>query len=282
MPKGGGNVNLLQEMADEGEGLADPWPGMAAPPPQARAAGAPNSGIQLTVEEKVSVKLSRDGGLQGMEVKGDLQLLIVDAAVGKCLVPLTLGANPGFQFKTHPNVNKQLFSSNSLLALKDPSRAFPTGSALGVLKWRLQTSDESQVPLLINCWPTQVSDDTYEVNVEYELNGDFELRDVRICIPMAAAPSALTVAAGEAAHNKRDGVLMWSIPIIDGGNASATVEFTTTAAGGADAFFPIQVSFSSPKIFCELEIGEVRSAEDESPLAFSKSASCSVESYAVV
>merc|ERR1719450_858513 len=133
-----------------------------------------------------------------MEVKGDLQLLIIDAAVGKALVPLKLGSNPGFQFKTHPNINKQLFSSNNVLALKDPSRAFPTGSALGVLKWRLQTTDESHAPLLINCWPTQTAEDTYEVNVEYELNGDFELRDVRIAIPMAAAPSSLAVAAGEA------------------------------------------------------------------------------------
>ena len=35
---------------------------------------------------------------------------------------------------------------------------------------------------------------------------------------------------------------------------------------------PVQVVFSSPKCFCELEVSEVRSAEDESPLQFVKQA----------
>ena len=72
-------------------------------------------------------------------------------------LPLRMGENPGFQFKTHPKINKQLFSTESTLGLTDASKAFPTGSALGVLKWRLATSEESLVPLLINCWPTQAS-----------------------------------------------------------------------------------------------------------------------------
>merc|ERR1719201_2943417 len=101
--------------------------------------------------------MTRDVGLQGMEAKSDLQLLITDPQYGRATVPLTLGTNTGFQFKTHPNINKQLFASSSHLGLKDPSRPFPTGSALGVLKWRMQSNDESTVPLLINCWPTQTS-----------------------------------------------------------------------------------------------------------------------------
>ena len=37
-----------------------------------------------------------------------------------------------------------------------------------MLKWRLATSEESLVPLLINCWPTQEAGG-FTVNVEYEL-----------------------------------------------------------------------------------------------------------------
>merc|ERR1712060_24510 len=273
--------DLMAAMAEESSDI--PAAPMARPgaPPVAQQGIQP--GIQLGIEEKLNVTLSRDGGVQGMEVKGDLQLLITDPAVGKALIPLKLGGNTGYQFKTHPNINKQLFGQSSVLALKDPSRAFPTGSALGVLKWRLQTTDDSCVPLLINCWPTQVSDDTYEVNVEYELNGDRELRDVRIVIPMVAgAPSAPEVAAGEAGYSKRDGALIWTIPIIDSSNASATVEFTANSANGADAFFPIQVSFTSPKCMCDLDVIEVRSAEDESPLQYMKQTSVSVEQYTIV
>lgn len=48
------------------------------------------------------------------------------------------GANAGYQFKTHPNIDKGAYSASGVLGLKDPARPFPTGSALGILKWRLQ------------------------------------------------------------------------------------------------------------------------------------------------
>lgn len=53
-------------------------------------------------------------------------------------VQTAAGANAGYQFKTHPNIDKGAYSSGGVLGLKDPSRPFPTGSALGILKWRLQ------------------------------------------------------------------------------------------------------------------------------------------------
>ena len=59
--------------------------------------------------------MNRDGGLESMEVKGDLTLLITDATMGKVTLPLRMGENPGFQFKTHPKINKQLFSTESTL-----------------------------------------------------------------------------------------------------------------------------------------------------------------------
>lgn len=49
--------------------------------------------------------------------------------------------------QTHPQVNKDAFTRDSLIALKDPTRAFPTDAPVGVLKWRLQTTDERLVPL---------------------------------------------------------------------------------------------------------------------------------------
>ena len=53
-------------------------------------------------------------------------------------VQTAAGGNAGYQFKTHPNIDKGAYSSGGLLGLKDPARPFPTGSALGILKWRLQ------------------------------------------------------------------------------------------------------------------------------------------------
>jgi len=56
-------------------------------------------------------------------------------------VAVTAGENTGFQFKTHPNIDKTLYAEQSVLGLKDPSRPFPAGNPLGILKWRYQVCD---------------------------------------------------------------------------------------------------------------------------------------------
>ena len=53
-------------------------------------------------------------------------------------VAVTAGENAGFQFKTHPNIDKSLYAEQSVLGLKDPTRPFPAGNPLGILKWRYQ------------------------------------------------------------------------------------------------------------------------------------------------
>ena len=63
-----------------------------------------------------------------------------------------MGNNAGnFQFKTHPKISKQLWTQSSTLGLGDPTKPFPTGSALGVLKWRFLTTEDSHAPLLLTC-----------------------------------------------------------------------------------------------------------------------------------
>lgn len=68
--------------------------------------------------------------------------------LGYCQVET--GGNPGILFKTHPNINKELFNRDNILGLKDPNQQFPPGQAgdgVSLLKWRMQTTDESLVPL---------------------------------------------------------------------------------------------------------------------------------------
>ena len=88
----------------------------------------------------------RDGGVQSFELKGDLDLRITDAALTKLRLILAPKPYADLQFKQHPNVAK--FSGNEkVVALKDPSRSFPVGQGLGVLRWRMTSKDESNVPL---------------------------------------------------------------------------------------------------------------------------------------
>ncbi len=52
-----------------------------------------------------------------------------------------------FVSQPHPNVDKKLFSASSVLGLKNPTKPFPLNQDAGVLRWRLQTSDEAHIPL---------------------------------------------------------------------------------------------------------------------------------------
>ena len=288
--KGPAGASLLQAMAAEAESEAV---GTAAARPAAAAGGGFASGggggggVSLVADEKLVVQMSRDGGLQSFEVKGDLQLLVTDAAHGKALVPLALGANPGYQFKTHPNINKPAFQSESILGLRDPTRPFPLGSAVGVLKWRMVSTDESIVPLVINCWPTQTGGNAWEVNVEYELGaayvGKLELRNLTVTIPapVEAVPQ-ISPSNGTASFSKRDAAITWHVPIIDATSTSGTVEFALSGMSSADALFPINCSFTGVATLCELGITEVRSAvASGGPLPFKYEPSLSVESYVI-
>ncbi|CAG8851403.1 774_t:CDS:2, partial [Racocetra persica] len=86
---------------------------------------------------------------------------------------------------THPNVDKKLFSTDSIIALKNPGKGFPVNQPLGVLRWRFITKDETLIPLSINCWPSPAGDGTIDVNIEYELESENqEFKDVVISIPL--------------------------------------------------------------------------------------------------
>jgi len=281
--KGPPSASLLQAMVDDGEFLPGVTPGKSDPTPASTAVGGKQQPISLSCEEKLVISLKRDGGLESMEVNGVMQLLVSDPNYGKAVVPLKLGANPGFQFKTHPNINKQLWSTSSQLGLKDPARPFPPNQSLGVVKWRMQTNDDSKVPFQVTCWPTPSGSDSFDVTLEYELHKNLELHDLLVSIPIPpdASHTIGSAEVGQASYSRRDGLLQWSVPIVDQSNASATMEFSVAACPSADSIFPISVTFTSRQTMCELEVIDVLSVDDNSPIPHSSSTLLSIESYTI-
>lgn len=89
-----------------------------------------------------------------MELKGDMNLQISDAAFAYLrltLPPLSTDFGNNLQFKQHPNVAKFVPGQERVVALRDPSRAFPVGQSSTVLKWRYAGTDESNLPLSSKC-----------------------------------------------------------------------------------------------------------------------------------
>ena len=110
--------------------------------------------MHVVVSETISLELVREGGLNNLELKGDMNLQVSDAALAKVKLVLaepSTAFGPELQYKQHPNVGKFAANKERVIALKDPSRSFPVGQSLAVLKWRYAGKDESYVPLSSEC-----------------------------------------------------------------------------------------------------------------------------------
>ena len=124
-------ANLLQQLW---------WQSLREPPADAATVPVepPHSLKQGFRARAGSLGVPAQPSAAGSKAAERVQVLSEDHA---CIrVAVEQGANEGFQFKTHPNIDKSLYSSRSVLGLKDVDRPFPTGSPLGILKWRMQAS----------------------------------------------------------------------------------------------------------------------------------------------
>ena len=246
------------------------------------------SSVAFGISETLSASISRDGGVNSLEISGTLSLLCrneEDAFFRVRLAPRMEGFKGGsrspWAFKQHPNVDKALFAEGGVIGTKQPEKPFPVGSALGVLKWRNQVKDESLLPLSVTCWPTSNGGQT-SVSVEFELNSDLEslsLSDIEIKIPLPGA-SAIEItddsnaAGGDIRFRREMGGAVWRIPLAQGADpdtASGNIEFEVPAALDPDVFFPIEVSFSSSSgTIAGIDVVSVEHVNSSAPVPFAK------------
>ncbi|CAK9210849.1 unnamed protein product [Sphagnum troendelagicum] len=269
---------FLESLKAEGEVIVE----AVAPGPVRLAVPVITDPIMVGIEEKLTVTLKKDGGLENLVVQGMMSLIVQKEEDAFIRVQVETGANKVFNFNTHPNIDKNLYSEKSILGLKDPKRPFPTGTSLAILRWRMQSKQESLVPLSINCWPSVSGGESY-VNIEYEASKAFELQNVIIEIPLPALrdPPTVNQVDGEWRYDSRRSIMEWSIVLIDNTNRNGSMEFVVPGADPS-AFFPINMNFSSNKIFCDLKVGTVMQVQGGNSVKFAKRTQLVVDSYQVV
>lgn len=208
--------------------------------------------IHVTIAESISAKLSREGSLQSFSVKGDLQLKISDPSLTKVKLDLKADATHNAQFRTHPNVDKNLFNQSKAIRLRDPAKGFPTNQSVGVLRWASSAaSDPSAIPISFTVWVNQGSDNSWTVTVEYELTGEDELKDVVVTIPYATSEPA--VSSFDAVYEVSGDSLDWSIGTVDTSNTTGSFEFEAQAPDEG-SFFPMTVAFSKTNPFIDVDV----------------------------
>lgn len=213
-------------------------------------------GIQVTITETISAKMSREGALNSIEIKGDLQLRITDQSLTKVKLDLVANASHGAQFRTHPNVDRPLFNSSKAIQMSNVSRGFPINNSVGVLRWRAtpKIDDASAAPITFTVWVNKGSNDSYTITIEYELTGGEDLKDVSVTIPYSTSEPA--VSSFDATYEVAGDSLEWSIGSVDEDSSSGSFEFEAQA-DGEDEFFPMQVKFSKAKPFIDVDVSYI-------------------------
>ena len=275
---------FLESLRAEGEAVElEPSSRAGAAAAGPGAPSVPREGVSLQIEEKITCSLKKDGGLESMELQGTMMLEIKGGEEDAFIrVAVATGANEGFQFKTHPNIDKAMHAAEGVLGLKDPARPFPMGSPLGILKWRYQTRDESKVPLSINCWPSVSGGESF-VSIEYEATDAFDLHNVVISIPLPPLrdPPRVNQVDGDFTYDSRRHVLNWEVQMIDKSNRNGSMEFVVPATDG-DNFFPIDVDFSSNATLCDVKVDTVMRTTDGGAVKFFGESKLVCDGYSVV
>ncbi|KAM3176954.1 hypothetical protein ACTXT7_005480 [Hymenolepis weldensis] len=248
--------------------------------------------LNVRLEERLTAQASRDGGGESLEVSGILHVRAGDersttARIRVDLSGATSGSDkrPPASFQTHPNMDKPTFQSTNWLAIKPGGKAFLVGKEVAVLKWRAQATDEAALPIVINCWPSDITGG-FEVIVEYILQDkSLSLQNLCITIPLPSSlkPPVVSKCDGDYEVDARRRQIRWTRPLVDAENDNGTLEFTISSnrSSKTDQFFPINVDFSSTQSYCGVEITEAADENGE-PMKFSTEVNFHPERYTIV
>ncbi|CAJ2506066.1 Uu.00g001960.m01.CDS01 [Anthostomella pinea] len=258
----------------------------AAPAPVAETAAPRMSStldrdaIHITVNESIGAKLSREGTMNSLTVSGDLSLRISDPSLTKIKLDLSANASHGCQFRTHPNVDRGLFTSSKTIQMSNAARGFPVNNSVGVLRWRAtpKADDTSALPISFTVWVNKGSGNNYTMTVEYELTGGDVLKDVSVVIPYAT--SEPSVSSFDATYEVSGDSLEWAIGTVSDDNANGSFEFDAQA-DDENEFFPMQVRFSKSSPFIDVDVTSVSLLEENEEVTFSKDIKSVADNYIV-
>ncbi|KAF8425857.1 coatomer subunit delta [Tirmania nivea] len=240
--------------------------------------------ISVVINETISAEVSREGVVKSYEIKGDLQLSISDPSLNKIKLAVTAEESNGVQFKTHPNVDKNLFASSKVIQAKDANRPFPAnGNALGVLRWRQASkpgvAEDSVLPITFVVWVNTGANNHYSITIEYELtNAEERLQDVVISIPYQTSEPIIN--SPDEVYEVTGASVDWSVKFINAENTSGSFEIEAQTDDEGE-FFPMEVRFRKETPFVNVDVLTVNLTELNEEVDFHKEVRCVASGYTI-
>ncbi|KAF1811482.1 hypothetical protein P152DRAFT_418824 [Eremomyces bilateralis CBS 781.70] len=237
--------------------------------------------VHITLAESINAKVSREGTLESLDVKGTLQLRITDPSFTSVKLDLAVGNSRGAQLFSHPKVDKNLFRTSKVIQLADPSKGgFPVRQSIGVMRWTLspKVADIDDPPITFTVWVNDAGPDTWNVTVEYEWTGSDPLKDVIVSIPYST--SEPSISSFDSIYEVSGDSIDWTIGGIDNANPNGSFEFEAQAESDSE-FFPMSVSFTKTKPFVEVDVSSVTLLGMNEEVPFTKEVKSVADKYLI-
>jgi hypothetical protein len=252
---------------------------------------ASNDDAVIVAEEKMTIKMGKEGEVESMEIKGVLLYTCLKDVAAHPLVVMggayvAEAESKGFQFQTNPKLmcKSVEFAKEGTLSCKKPDTVVPVGKPTGILRWRMKATDAeaSEVPLSFTAWGEDAGGGQLSLTLSYTLEReDMTLQDVVISIPLGTSGEAPEIqnVDGVQRHIAREDRLEWVLDFVDADNKSGEIEFTVKASEESD-FFPITVSFSSPNLMLAPQIQQITGV-DGAPVNAAVTSSLTIEEFEI-
>ncbi|KAI8715562.1 Coatomer subunit delta [Fusarium sp. LHS14.1] len=259
--------------------LVTPAPAHVETPEPRLSSTLDRDAIHVTVSEAISAKLSREGAVNSLSISGDLTLRISDPSLTKIKLGLHAVPSHGAQFRTHPNVDRNLFNGSKVIQMSNTARGFPVNNAVGVLRWRAspKVDDASACPITFTVWINKEAH-KYNMTVEYELTGSDALTDVNVVIPYSG--SEPNVSSFDATYDVSGDAVEWTIGNVDEENPSGSFEFEAESSDEND-FFPMTVRFNKSSPFIDVDVLNASLLEEDEEVTFSKEVKCHADNFLI-
>ncbi|KAH7701991.1 putative coatomer delta subunit, partial [Aphelenchoides avenae] len=202
-----------------------------------------------------------------LQILGTMSLNIADHQRDFVCVKVRNQDKSGAKLQVHPNLDKKAWKEQAVL--KSAQKVLPKDVDFGVLRWRVEIKDEDELPLSVTCWANE-SPDGYVVNAQYTLQRtDMQLNNVVITIPLppATAP-VVSECEGNYEYVRSSSQLVWSLDVVDGSSETGSLEFSVPN-GRAEHFFPVNVTYASQDLYCDLKAEDVTTADGSESIPFS-------------
>jgi hypothetical protein len=105
--------------------------------------------VVFEIEEKVNCQLTKDGGIDKFEVNGIIYLTLNDPKKNNPIVALSFDSIKGFNFQTHPELDKQAWTKTRSIVAADRETGFPAQERLDAVRYKYRAKDEENLPFTV-------------------------------------------------------------------------------------------------------------------------------------